>query len=128
MKVINAPEGIESAKGEEEENVAPEIHNLTHKKFLERNPRTFNRTEGTIRLCKGIEGVKHIFQCENCPKDDRIKFATCTFQGCTLGWWHTYVQEVGVNAAHSIFWGKLQRLMITEYCSRPELRTMEQEF
>ncbi|PWA70084.1 retrotransposon gag domain-containing protein [Artemisia annua] len=102
MKVINDPEEIESAKGEEEES--------------------------TIRLCKGIEGVEHIFQCENCPKDDRIKFATCIFQGYTLGWWQTYAQEVGVNAAHLIFWGTLRRLMITEYCSRPELQTMEQEF
>ncbi|PWA46067.1 reverse transcriptase domain-containing protein [Artemisia annua] len=128
MKVINAPEGIESAEGEEEGNAAPEIHKLTHEKFMDQNPHTFNRTEGAIRLCKGIEGVEHIFQCENCPKDDRIKFATCIFQGCTLGWWHTYAQEVGVKVAHSISWGKLRRLMITKYCSRLELWTMEQEF
>ena len=124
----NAPGRIGVTKSAEDtRKTAPEVDNLTYEEFLNCGPRIFNGTEGALELCKWFKEVERIFQCSNCSQEDKIKFATCTFQGRTLKWWNTYVQQVGVDAAYSTPWDELRKMMIEEYCSRSELRAMEQE-
>ena len=101
--------------------------NLTHGEFMDCNPHTFSGTEGAKEVYKWFEEVETIFRCGDCRKEDKVKFATCTLWDHTKEWWTKHVQIVGVDAAYSISWEKLRRMMALEYCSRSELQAMEQE-
>ena len=107
--------------------VEPTTGGCSYKEFMDSKPHTFSGNEGAVEMCRWFEDVESLLRCGNCSEEDKVKFATCTFQGRALAWWNTYVQSVGVDTAYSTPWNELRNMMITEYCPRSEFRAMEKE-
>ncbi|GJT13728.1 hypothetical protein Tco_0860770 [Tanacetum coccineum] len=59
-------------------------------------------------------------------KDDKVKFAMCTFEGRALTWWNGNVQTLGLANANQIPWSNVKAMMTTEYCPATEIQRMEQ--
>ncbi|GJU10016.1 hypothetical protein Tco_1132412 [Tanacetum coccineum] len=76
--------GLANARGV----VAPEVHGCTYKTFLNCNPHFFNGTEGVVGLSRWFEKMEQVFEINKCAKEDKVKFATCTFEGHALTWWN----------------------------------------
>lgn len=100
---------------------------LTHVEFMGCNPPYFSGTIDTKEFLKWFEEKETIFRCGDCHKEDKVKFATCTFQDHAQEWWTKHVKIVGVDTAYSHSWEKLKRMMSITFCVRSELRSMEQE-
>nr|GFC26586.1 hypothetical protein [Tanacetum cinerariifolium] len=66
--------------------------------FLECKPHTFSGTEGVVELSR-----------------------------YDLTWWNSYTRTIGVNAAYSMKWVGLMKLMTEVYCPRNEIHKMETE-
>ncbi|GKD99173.1 hypothetical protein Tco_1383070 [Tanacetum coccineum] len=43
-----------------------------------------------------------LFEICKCAKDDKVKFAMCTFEGRALTWWNRNVQTLGLANANQI--------------------------
>ncbi|PWA96563.1 reverse transcriptase domain-containing protein [Artemisia annua] len=107
--------------------VEPTTCGCSYKEFMDSKPHTFNGNEGAVEMCRWFKDVESLLRCGNCPEEDKVKFATCTFQGRAMAWWNAYVQSVGVDIAYSTPWNELRNMMIAEYCPRSEFRAMEKE-
>ncbi|PWA80692.1 retrotransposon gag domain-containing protein [Artemisia annua] len=81
----------------------------------------------TKEFLKWFEEIEKIFRCGDCRKEDKVKFATCTFRDHAQEWWTKYIQIVGVDTAYSHSWEKLKMMMSLKFCVRSELRAMGQE-
>ncbi|GKE40112.1 hypothetical protein Tco_1463517, partial [Tanacetum coccineum] len=42
-------------------------HGCSYKEFLNCKPRTFNKTEGEVRLTRWFEKMESVFRISNCP-------------------------------------------------------------
>ena len=100
---------------------------LTHVEFMGCNPPSFSGTRDTKEFLKWFEEIETIFQCGDCRKEDKVKFATCTFQDHAQEWWTKHIKMVGVDDAYSYSWEKLRRMMGITFCVGSELRAREQE-
>ncbi|GKE56263.1 hypothetical protein Tco_1495448, partial [Tanacetum coccineum] len=50
--------------------------------------------------------------------ENQVKFATCTLHGVALTWWKSHVKTVGQDAAHSMPWNTLMKMMTSKYWRR----------
>ncbi|GJZ33779.1 hypothetical protein Tco_0579215 [Tanacetum coccineum] len=66
--------------------VVPEIHGCSYKTFMNGKPYSFKGTEGVVGLKRWFEKMGHVFEICKCAKDDKVKFAMCTFEGRALTW------------------------------------------
>ncbi|GKD71929.1 putative reverse transcriptase domain-containing protein [Tanacetum coccineum] len=71
--------------------------------------------------------MEQVFEICKCAKDDKVKFAVCTFEGRALTWWNGNVQTLGLANANQIPWSNVKAMMTTEYCPATEIQRMEQE-
>ncbi|GKC68252.1 hypothetical protein Tco_1100850 [Tanacetum coccineum] len=71
--------------------------------------------------------MEQVFEICKCAKDDKVKFAMCTFEGRALTWWNGNVQTLGLANANQIAWSNIKAMMTTEYCPATEIQRMEQE-
>ncbi|PWA66532.1 zinc finger, CCHC-type, Retrotransposon gag domain protein [Artemisia annua] len=109
-------------------NIATDpTEDLTHVEFMGYNPPSFGGTIDTKEFLKWFEEIETIFRCGDCRKEDKVKFATCTFRDHAQEWWTKYVQIVGVDAAYSHSWEKLKRMMSLKFYVKSELQAMGQE-
>ena len=109
-------------------NIATDLtKDLTHVEFMGCNPPSFSGTKGTKGFFEWFEEIETIFRCGDCRKEDKVKFATCTFRDHAQEWWTKHVQIVGVDAAYSRSWEKLKWMMKIKFCERSKIRAMEQE-
>ena len=88
---------------------------------------SFSGIRNTKELLKWFEDIETIFQCGDCRKEYKVKFATCTFQDHARKWWTKHIKMVGVDAAYSHSWEKLRRMMGITFCVGSELWAREQE-
>jgi hypothetical protein len=95
--------------------------------FMGCNPPSFSGIGDTKEFLKWFEEIETIFRCGDCRKEDKVKFATCTFQDLAQEWWTTHVKIVGVDDAYSRSWEELRKMMGIAFCVRSELRAIEQE-
>ncbi|GJX99815.1 putative reverse transcriptase domain-containing protein [Tanacetum coccineum] len=84
-------------------------------------------TEGVVGLKCWFEKMEQVFEICKCAKDDKVKFAMCTFEGRALTWWNGNVQTLGLANANQIPWSNVKAMMTTEYCPATEIQRMEQE-
>nr|GEZ00676.1 reverse transcriptase domain-containing protein [Tanacetum cinerariifolium] len=63
-----------------------------------------------------------------CAGEDRVTFATGTLTNDALSWWNAYAQPIGIEQANKITWTELKRLLTNKYCTRTEIKKMEDEF
>ncbi|GJW70313.1 reverse transcriptase domain-containing protein [Tanacetum coccineum] len=59
--------------------------------------------------------------------ENQVKFATCTLHSVALTWWNTHVKTVDHDAAYSMPWKTLMKMMTDKYCPRNEIKKLEIE-
>ncbi|GJU72788.1 putative reverse transcriptase domain-containing protein [Tanacetum coccineum] len=57
----------------------------------------------------------------------QVKYATCTLLNSALTWWNSHKRTIGTEAAFSMSWRELMKLMTEVYCPRNEIQKMETE-
>ncbi|GKE58404.1 reverse transcriptase domain-containing protein, partial [Tanacetum coccineum] len=99
----------------------------TYSDFLKCQPLNFKGTEGVVGLTQWFERMDSVFHISNCTVENKVKFATSTLHGITLTWWNTHVKTVGHDAAYSMPWQTLMKMMTAKYCPRNEIKKLEIE-
>nr|GEW22836.1 hypothetical protein [Tanacetum cinerariifolium] len=99
----------------------------TYTDFLKCKPLPFKGTEGVFILSQWCERMEFVFHISNCTAENQVKFATCTLHSVALTWWNTHVQAVGHEAAYSMSWKTLMKMMTNKYCPRNEIKKLEME-
>ncbi|GKB45490.1 putative reverse transcriptase domain-containing protein [Tanacetum coccineum] len=99
----------------------------TFQDFLKCKPHNFSETKGVVRLTRWFEKMETVFNISNCPSKYQVKYARCTLQDSALTWWNSHKRTIGVDAAYTIKWARLMRLMTEVYCPRNEIQKMETE-
>nr|GEW06010.1 hypothetical protein [Tanacetum cinerariifolium] len=84
--------------------VAPGVKGCSYKTFMNCKPHSFNGTKGVVGLKRWFEKMEQVFEICKCTKDDKVKFAICTFEGRALMWWNENVQNLGLANANQIPW------------------------
>ncbi|GKG22941.1 hypothetical protein Tco_0388244 [Tanacetum coccineum] len=74
-------------------------------------PHSFKGTEGVVRLKRWFEKMEQVFEICKCAKDDKVKFAMCTFEGRALTWWNGNVQTLGLTTANQIPWSNVKAMI-----------------
>ncbi|GKD44060.1 reverse transcriptase domain-containing protein [Tanacetum coccineum] len=63
----------------------------------------------------------------NCLEKYQVKYATCTLLDGVLTWWNSHKRTIGTEAAFSMSWRELIKLMTEVYCPRNEIQKTETE-
>nr|GFA45880.1 hypothetical protein [Tanacetum cinerariifolium] len=95
--------------------------------FLKCQPINFKGTERVVGLTQWFERMVTILNSSNCTVENHVKFANCTLHGIALTWWKSHVKIVGQDAAHSMPWSTLTKMMTTKYCLRNEIKKLKIE-
>ncbi|GJS83928.1 putative reverse transcriptase domain-containing protein [Tanacetum coccineum] len=105
----------------------PVARECTFQDFLKCKPHNFSGTEGVVGLTRWFEKMETVFNISNCPLKYQVKYATCTLQDSALTWWNSHKRTIGVEAAYTMNWVELMKLMTEVYCPRNEIQKMETE-
>ncbi|GJZ27587.1 putative reverse transcriptase domain-containing protein [Tanacetum coccineum] len=97
----------------------------TYINFLKCQPLNFKGTKGVSGLSQWFERMKYVFHISNCTVENQVKFATCTLHSVALTWWNTHVKTVGRDAAYSMPWKTLMKMMTDNYCPQNEIKKLE---
>ncbi|GJZ66642.1 reverse transcriptase domain-containing protein [Tanacetum coccineum] len=92
------------------------------------NRNTQEGTEGAVGLICWFERTELVFLCSNCTEDIKVKFATGTLTEDALSWWNSFAQPIGIEEAYKTTWSELKKLSTKKYCSRTEVKKMEDKF
>ncbi|GJU98722.1 putative reverse transcriptase domain-containing protein [Tanacetum coccineum] len=79
------------------------------------------------RDARWFEKMETVFHISNCPEKYQVKYATCTLLNSALTWWNSHKRTIGTDAAFSMLWRELMKLMAEVYCTRNEIQKMESE-
>ncbi|GJT24543.1 reverse transcriptase domain-containing protein [Tanacetum coccineum] len=99
----------------------------TYKDFMKYQPLNIKGTKGVVRLIKWFEKMETMFHISNCPEKYQVKYATWTLLNSALTWWNLHKRTVGIEAAFSMSWRELMKLMAEVYCPRNEIKKIESE-
>ncbi|GJW04235.1 putative reverse transcriptase domain-containing protein, partial [Tanacetum coccineum] len=105
----------------------PVARECTFQDFLKCKLHNFSGTEGVVELTRWFEKMKSVFNISNCPPKYQVKYATCILQDSALTWWNSHKRTIGVEAAYTMNWVELMKLMTEVYCPRNEIQKMETE-
>ncbi|GJT78128.1 reverse transcriptase domain-containing protein, partial [Tanacetum coccineum] len=94
---------------------------------MECQPLNFKGTEGVVRLIRWFEKMETMFHISNYPEKYKVKYATCTLLNTALTWWNSHKRTIRTEAAFSMSWRELMKLMAEVYCPRNEIQKMEYE-
>nr|GEW40298.1 putative reverse transcriptase domain-containing protein [Tanacetum cinerariifolium]GEZ72602.1 putative reverse transcriptase domain-containing protein [Tanacetum cinerariifolium] len=75
---------------------------------------------------KALEARARVDTLEDTVKN-QVKFSTCTLYGIALTCWNTHVKTVGHDAAFSMPWKTLMKMMTAKYCTRNEIKKLDIE-
>nr|GEX67709.1 alkaline ceramidase-like [Tanacetum cinerariifolium] len=131
---LAARDALRSTNGDDSHNSGTGVRRTerttrecTYTDFLKCQPLHFKGTEGVSSLSQWFERMESVFHISNCAVENQVKFATCTLHSVALTWWNTHVKEVGHDAAYSMPWKTLMKMMTDKYCPRNEIRKLEME-
>ncbi|GJZ44831.1 putative reverse transcriptase domain-containing protein [Tanacetum coccineum] len=110
---------------ENERGARPVARECTYQDFMKCQPLNFKGMEGVVRLIRWFEKMETVFHISNCLEKYQVKYATCTLLNSALTWWNSHKRTVGTEAAFSMSWGELMKLMAEVYCLRNEIQKME---
>ncbi|GKC63503.1 putative reverse transcriptase domain-containing protein [Tanacetum coccineum] len=106
----------------------PVARECTYQDFMKCQPLNFKGTKGVVGLIRWFEKMETVFHISNCPEKYQVKYATCTLLNSALTWWNSHKRTIGTEAAFSMSWRELMKLMTEEvYCPRNEIQKMESE-
>ena len=100
----------------------------TYKDFMACKPTYFKGTEGVSELARWFERSETVFSRSGCANENRVSFATGTLLEDALSWWNNTAQNMGIEEAHRITWADFKQRMLRKYCTRTEIRKLEDEF
>ncbi|GJT78974.1 hypothetical protein Tco_1045699 [Tanacetum coccineum] len=83
----------------------------TYQDFIKCQPLNFKGTKGVVGLIRWFEKTKTVFHISNCPEKCHVKYATCTLLNNSLTWWNSHKRTIGTEAAFSMSWKELMKLM-----------------
>ncbi|GKC27984.1 reverse transcriptase domain-containing protein [Tanacetum coccineum] len=106
----------------------PIARKCSYKEVINGQPFNFKGTEGVVGLICWFEQTELVFSRSNCTEDCKVKFATGTLTEEALSWWNSFAQPIGIDEAYKIPWSKFKKLLIKKYCTRTEVKKMEDEF
>ncbi|GKF77286.1 reverse transcriptase domain-containing protein, partial [Tanacetum coccineum] len=112
---------------ENDKGTRPVARECTYQDFMKCQPLNFKGTEGVVGLIRWFEKMETMFYINNCPEKYQVKYATCTLLNSALTWWNSHKRTIGTDAAFSMSWRELIKLMAEEYCPRTEIQKMESE-
>ncbi|GKB96433.1 putative reverse transcriptase domain-containing protein, partial [Tanacetum coccineum] len=99
----------------------------TYPDFLKCQPLNFNDTEGVVGLTQWFEKMESVYSISNCTVACQVKFATCTLQGNALTWWNSNVKTTTPEAAYTMPWRTLKKMMTDKCCPKGEIKKLEFE-
>ncbi|GKB40740.1 putative reverse transcriptase domain-containing protein [Tanacetum coccineum] len=128
----NGNNGGDNGDGNENHNVnrrgdRPVARKCTYQDFMKCQPLSFQGTEGVVGLIRWSEKMETVFHISNCPERYQVKYATCTLLDSALTWWNSHKRTIGTDAACTLSWRELLKLMTEVYCLRNEIQKMETE-
>ncbi|GKA77973.1 reverse transcriptase domain-containing protein [Tanacetum coccineum] len=106
---------------------SPVAQECTYQDFMKCQPLNFKGTKGVVGLIRWFEKMETVFYIGNCPEKYQVIYATCTLLHSTLTWWNSHKRTIGADAAFSMSWRELMKLMAEVYCPRIEIQKMESE-
>ncbi|GJS86528.1 putative reverse transcriptase domain-containing protein [Tanacetum coccineum] len=86
----------------------------TYQDFLKCQPLNFNGTEGVVGLTRWFEKMETVFHISNCLEKYQVKYASCTLLNSALTWWNSHKRTIGIEAAYTMSWAELIKLMTEE--------------
>ncbi|GJX99450.1 hypothetical protein Tco_0356469 [Tanacetum coccineum] len=81
---------------------------------LRRVPRTRTTpvtSTATTPITDAAIRMETLFHISKCAVENQVKFATYTLHGIALTWWKSHVKTVGQDAAHSMPWNTLMKMI-----------------
>ncbi|GJS98782.1 hypothetical protein Tco_0819952 [Tanacetum coccineum] len=112
---------------ENNRDARPVARECTYQDFMKFQPLNFKGTEGVVGLIRWFEKMETVFHISNCLRKYQVKYATCTLLNSALTWWNSHKRTIGAEAAFSMSWRELMKLMAEVYCPRNEIQKMESE-
>ncbi|GKC36975.1 putative reverse transcriptase domain-containing protein [Tanacetum coccineum] len=107
--------------------MVPIARECTYHDFVKCQPLNFKGTEGVVGLIRWFEKMETVFSISNCPEKYQVKYVTCTLLNSALTWWNSHKRTIGPDAAFSMSWRELMKLMTEVYYHRNEIQKMETE-
>ncbi|GKE15961.1 hypothetical protein Tco_1423538, partial [Tanacetum coccineum] len=76
--------------------------------------------ERVVGLKRWFEKMETVFHISNYPEKYQVKYATCTLLNSALSWWNSHKRTIGTDAAFSMSWRELMKLMtkLTMFCTK----------
>ena len=100
----------------------------TYKTFMDCKPHPFDGTTGAVGLFQWLEKVEASFARSHCRVEDKVTFATGTFEGDALTRWNMTTQAMTPETVAAMTWEDFKVLLNRKYCARPDIKRLEQEF
>ena len=100
----------------------------SYQDFMACKPTYFKGTEGVSELARWFERSETVFARSGCSNDTKVSFATGTLLDDALSWWNTTAQNMGIEEAYQMTWAEFKKKMLRKYCTRTEIRKLEDEF
>ncbi|GJS92722.1 hypothetical protein Tco_0799690 [Tanacetum coccineum] len=94
---------------------------------MEIQMRMIEGTERVVGLIRWFEKMETVFHISNYLKKYQVKYATCTLLNSALTWWNSHKRTIGSDAAFSMLWRELMKLIAKVYCPRTKTQKMESE-
>nr|GEV34641.1 hypothetical protein [Tanacetum cinerariifolium] len=83
--------------------------------------------EGVFGLIRWFEKMEIVFHINNFLEKYQVRYATCNLLNSALTWWNSHKRTIGTDAAFSMSWRELIKLMAEVYCPRNEIQKMKSE-
>ncbi|GJT16606.1 hypothetical protein Tco_0875312 [Tanacetum coccineum] len=93
----------------------PVARECTYQDFMKCQPLNFKGTEGVVGLIRWFEKMETVFHISNCLEKSQVKYATCTLLDSALTWWNSHKRTIGTEAAFSMSWRELMKLMTERF-------------
>ncbi|GKD42535.1 hypothetical protein Tco_1267180 [Tanacetum coccineum] len=87
----------------------------TYPDFMKCQPLNFKGTKGVFVLIRWFEKMEIVIHIRNCPKKYQVKYATCTLLNSALTWWNSHKRTIRTDAAFSMSWRELMKLMVERF-------------
>ncbi|GKE56802.1 reverse transcriptase domain-containing protein, partial [Tanacetum coccineum] len=71
--------------------------------------------------------METVFHISNCLEKSQVKYAICTLLDGALTWYNSHKRTIRTEAAFSMSWRELMKLMTEVYCPRNGIQKMETE-
>nr|GEV38365.1 hypothetical protein [Tanacetum cinerariifolium] len=100
---------------ENDRGARPVAQECTYQDFMKCHRLNFKGTKGVVGLIRWFEKMEIVFRISICLEKYQVKYATCTLLNSALTWWNSHKRAVGTEAAFSMSWRELMKLMAERF-------------